>query len=271
MIAKNINLRDLKVSAGQRVLMNAGKISLEKSRLQAPRGLIQLSTTKQDGRSSSLRLANSILDVQAHPFEQGKSTFSEESASRIGLFSAGSITLDHTTLNTSHQVYQSINPSQSKSSDRSALQDRSGAIYLKAQGGIQLSFGNALADAKDVVAGSITLVSEGDDSTCGIKVNRSLISATNPGNWRESWPPVPRSQIQTLGSTAARPPWPLVCSATATSTPGCFRPPASWKWSRGGSWRSRYPARAPGWSGGCCGCCVPSRAACCICPASPRP
>ena len=179
---------------GQQLWISAGTISLNQSRLEAPKGWIQLIANDATNPKKSLTIAGSVLDVSASSIEdlnapalkinsQFTNALGEETARlsypRIGLFSKGDIYLaKDTVLNASLDLTPFKNDqSLAEKLNLFGLADRSGLILLRAEGKIEMSFSRVTVDSSHTKAGRIFFLANGIDDRGGIDIDHSQLLA----------------------------------------------------------------------------------------------
>ena len=183
---------DSSLLKGQPILMAAGVISLNKSRLEAPKGEIQLEATNQSGPENSLWIGNSVLDVSAYGFEDlsaqaprivsEQTFFIENKQGRlklpaIALFSKQDIHISNDSLlNASLNVSAFLGKqSPEKDLDMHKLADRSGLVFLRADGKISLTSSTVSTDSSNNLAGKIYFEANGTDHQGGIFIGSSKL------------------------------------------------------------------------------------------------
>ena len=188
---------DSSLLKGQQILLSSGNISLNKSRLEAPKGWIQLAANNSTGPGKGISISNSVLDVSAYSladlsapalasdpaeFESIRITYP-----RIGLFSNQDINISNNSqINASLNVAAFLDDnSLGKELDMFKIADRSGFVFVKAKGKISLDSSTVSTDSSSTMAGQIYLQADGKDQLGGINVeNSSLFSRYGAGDGR---------------------------------------------------------------------------------------
>ena len=188
---------DSSLLKGQQILLSSGNISLDKSRLEAPKGWIQLAANNLSGPGKGISISNSVLDVSAYSladlsapalksdpaeFESIRITYP-----RIGLFSNQDVYISNNSqINASLNVATSLNNnSLGEGLDMFIIADRSGFVYVKAKGKISLDSSTVSTDSSSTMAGQIYLQADGKEQLGGINVeNSSLFSRYGAGDGR---------------------------------------------------------------------------------------
>jgi CHAT domain-containing protein len=183
---------DRSLLKGQQILMGAGVISLNKSRIEAPKGGIELVATNRSGPENSLSIDNSILNVAAYGFEDlnapapridSEQIFSIKNKQgrlklpTIALFSKQDIHISNGSLfNASLDVSAFLEKqSPGKGLDMNKVADRSGLVFLKADGKISLTSSTVSTDSSNNLAGKIYLEANGPDHLGGIFIGNSRL------------------------------------------------------------------------------------------------
>ena len=183
---------DSSLLKGREILMTAGLIFLNKSNLEAPKGEIQLAATSRSGPKNSLSIGNSILNVSAYDFEDlsapapmidSEQIFSIENNQgrlklpTIALFSKQDIYISNDSLlNASLDVSAFLgNQSPGKRLDMNKVADRSGLVFLRADGKISLNSSTVSTDASNNLAGKIYMEANGTDHLGGIVIGNSKL------------------------------------------------------------------------------------------------
>ena len=181
---------------GQQLWMSAGAISLNQSRLEAPKGWIQLIANDVSDSTKGLTISESVLDVSAYnlrdlnaPALKSDSLQIDPAGARplrlsyprIGLFSTGDIKLSQNTLlNASLDLSAlQVNLSNAQKLDINSIADRSGLVLLRAEGKIEQNSSTVSADATDTKAGRIFYQANGINAAGGISLYDSKIYARN--------------------------------------------------------------------------------------------
>jgi len=179
---------------GQQIWLAAGEMAVNQSRLEAPKGWIQLSANKASDPTKSLTISGSVLDVSASSLadlnapslkidNQLINATGEGSVRlsypRIGLLSKGDISLSNNSiLNASLDLSGfKDNPSLFKKLDLFQLADRSGLVLLKAEGKINLSSSTVTVDSSHTKAGRIFFLANGIEASGGINLDHSKLLA----------------------------------------------------------------------------------------------
>jgi filamentous hemagglutinin family protein len=179
---------------GQQLWMSAGVLALNQSRLEAPKGWIQLIANDASDPTKSLTISRSVLDVSADdlrdlnaPALVGDSLQNDPlgempvrlSYPRIGLFSKGDIKLSQNTLLNASLDISTIqaNPSIAPKLNLDFLADRSGLILIRAEGKIEQNSSMVAADASDTKAGRIYFQANGINAAGGISLYDSKVYA----------------------------------------------------------------------------------------------
>ena len=183
---------DRSLLKGREILMTAGLMFLNKSNLEAPKGEIQLTATSRSGLKNSLSIENSILNVSAYGFEDlsapapridSEQIFSIENNQgrlklpTIALFSKQDIYIsDDSLLNASLDVSAFLgNQSPGKRLDMNKVADRSGLVFLRADGMISLNSSTVSTDASNNLVGKIYMEANGTDHLGGIVIGNSKL------------------------------------------------------------------------------------------------
>jgi hypothetical protein len=183
---------DRSLLKGREILMTAGLMFLNKSNLEAPKGEIQLAATSRSGPKNSLSIDNSILNVSAYDFEDlsapapridSEQIFSVENKQgrlklpTIALFSKQDIYISNDSLlNASLDVSAFLgNQSPGKRLDMNKVADRSGLVFLRADGKISLNSSTVSTDASNNLAGKIYMEANGTDHLGGIVIGNSKL------------------------------------------------------------------------------------------------
>jgi filamentous hemagglutinin family protein len=173
---------------GQQLWMTAGSISLNQSQLIAPKGRIQLTANNSSDPSKSLTIAGSVLDVSAYNLKDlnAPSLSLGDKSLRlsypsIGLLSKGDIQVSQNTLfNASLDISSFLgDPWTATNLDLNSIADRSGVVFLSAEGKISVNSSIINADSSSTKAGKIFLLANGIDDKGGISINLSNILARN--------------------------------------------------------------------------------------------
>ena len=179
---------------GQQIWLSAGEMALNQSRLEAPKGWIQLSANNASDPAKSLTISGSVLDVSASSLadlnapslkidSQLINAIGEGSVRlsypRIGLLSKGDISLSNNSiLNASLDLSGfKDNPSLFNKLDLFQLADRSGIVLLKAEGKINLSSSTVTVDSSHTKAGRIFFLANGIEASGGINLDHSKLVA----------------------------------------------------------------------------------------------
>jgi len=177
---------------GQQLWMSAGAISLNHSRLEAPKGWIQLIANDVSDSPKGLTISESVLDVSAYNLKDLNAPALRSdslqidpvgarplrvSYPRIGLFSTGDIKLSQNTLlNASLDLSAfQVNLSNAPKLDVNSIADRSGLVLLRAEGKIEQNSSTVSADATDTKAGRIFYQANGKNAAGGISLDDSKI------------------------------------------------------------------------------------------------
>jgi len=183
---------DRSLLKGQQILMGAGVISLNKSRIEAPKGGIELVATSRSGPEKSLSIDNSILNVAAYGFEDlnapapridSEQIFSIKNKQgrlklpTIALFSKQDIYISNDSLlNASLDVSAFLEKqSPGKRLDMNKVADRSGFVFLRADGKISINSSTVSTDSSNNLAGKIYLEANGTDHLGGIFIGNSKL------------------------------------------------------------------------------------------------
>jgi len=179
---------------GQQIWMSAGGIALNQSRLEAPKGWIQLIANNASDPTQSLTISGSVLNVSASRLEdlnapalnidiESYDALGRESLCisypRIGLLSKGDINISQDSiLNASLDLSKfKDNPSVAQKLDLFQLADRSGLIFLRAEGKITLNSSTVTVDSSHTKAGRIFFIANGIDDKGGISLDHSKLWA----------------------------------------------------------------------------------------------
>jgi len=183
---------DSSLLKGREILMTAGLMFLNKSNLEAPKGEIQLAATSRSGLKNSLSIDNSVLNVSAYSFEDlsapapmtdSEQIFSIENKQgrlklpTIALFSKQDIYISNDSLlNASLDVSAFLGKqSPGKRLDMNKVADRSGLVFLRADGKISLNSSTVSTDASNNLAGKIYMEANGTDHLGGIVIGNSKL------------------------------------------------------------------------------------------------
>jgi CHAT domain-containing protein len=183
---------DRSLLKGREILMTAGLLFLNKSNLEAPKGEIQLAATSRSGPKNSLSIDNSVLNVSAYDFEDlsaptpridSEQIFSIENNQgrlklpTIALFSKQDIYISNDSLlNASLDVSAFLGQqSPGKRLDMNKVADRSGLVFLRADGKISLNSSTVSTDASNNLAGKIYMEANGTDHLGGIVIGNSKL------------------------------------------------------------------------------------------------
>jgi len=188
---------DSSILKGQQILITSDDISLNKSKIEAPKGWIQLVANNSFDPTKGLSISNSVLDVSAYSLEDisapALKSDAEEFESiritypKIGLFSNRDIYIsNNSTISASLNIAPFLdgNPL-GKGLDMFKIADRSGFVFLKAKGKVFLGSSTLSTDSSSTVAGQIYLQADGQDQLGGIYVeNSNLFSRYGAGDGR---------------------------------------------------------------------------------------
>jgi filamentous hemagglutinin family protein len=183
---------DRSLLKGREILMTAGRIFLNKSNLEAPKGEIQLAATSRSGPANSLSIDNSVLNVSAYDFEDlsapapmidSEQIFSIENKQgriklpTIALFSKQDIYISNDSLlNASLDVSAFLGKqSPGEGLDMNKVADRSGLVFLRADGKISLNSSTVLTDSSNNLAGKIYMEANRTDHLGGIFIGNSKL------------------------------------------------------------------------------------------------
>ena len=183
---------DSSLLKGREILMTAGLLFLNKSNLEAPKGEIQLAATSRSGPKNSLSIDNSVLNVSAYSFEDlsapipridSEQIFSIENKQgrlklpTIALFSKQDIYISNDSLlNASLDVSAFLGKqSPGMGLDMNKVADRSGLVFLRADGQISLNSSTVLTDSSNNLAGKIYMEANGTDHLGGIVLGNSKL------------------------------------------------------------------------------------------------
>jgi hypothetical protein len=174
---------------GGNIAVTSGAISLSNSRLESPKGWIQLKTTNPPGASNQLNIFKSILDVEPHTLGDLNASvtladFNSHNANdipipHIGLISNGAINIQESTLNASLELswLQGQQPFFDKTIGQ--LSALSGIVILETKNGnINIHSSRIAADASNNLAGQMYLLADDENSTGGINIIDSNLSAS---------------------------------------------------------------------------------------------
>ncbi len=173
---------------GQQLWLTAGSISLNQSQLVAPKGRIQLTANNSSDPSKSLTIAGSVLDVSAYNQKDLNApalSLGEKSLRLsypgIGLLSKGDIQVSQNTLfNASLDISSFLGDTLGATNlDLNSIADRSGIVFLSAEGKITVNSSTVNADSSSTKAGIIFLLANGIDDKGGIIINHSKLLARN--------------------------------------------------------------------------------------------
>jgi CHAT domain-containing protein len=182
---------------GQQILISSGDISLNKSRLEAPKGWIQLVANNSSTPAKGLSISSSVLDVSAYRLEDLNAPAIKSGPTeletirinypKIGLFSNQDIYIsNNSTINASLDVSTFLNNKPlGNDLDMFKIADRSGIAFLKASGKILIDSSTISTDSSSTMAGQIYLQADGKDQLGGIYVeNSNLFSRYGAGDGR---------------------------------------------------------------------------------------
>ena len=188
---------DSSLLKGQQILLSSGNISLNKSRLEAPKGWIQLAANNSSGPGKGISISNSVLDVSAYSLEDLSASALKSDAAefetiriaypKIGLFSNLDIYISkNSKINASLNTASFLDGKPlGKGLDMFKIADRSGLVFLKAKGKIFLDSSTVSTDSSSTMAGQIYLQADGKDQLGGIYVeNSNLFSKYGAGDGR---------------------------------------------------------------------------------------
>ena len=184
---------------GQQIFLNGTTIGIGDSRLEAPKGWIQVKASGPEGWKSELSIVRSALDVQPYSREDldmpliapaiqvdrvdAEPTSNENKIGypQIGLFSDGNISIGAgSSVNVSLDFTKIANIDiTGKGIDWSTIADRSGIAIIKSNGTIRIEGSSIAADATNNMAGRIIMLSESPIEPGGIYVKDSFIQASN--------------------------------------------------------------------------------------------
>lgn len=188
---------------GQQILISGGDIRIDQSRLEAPKGWIQIKASDSPGLKSNLDIAASVLDVAPYSLTdlampaipaaiqvEQANQFTNDSQARIshpqiGLFSDGAMTISGGSVINASLLLARIPEANSDGSniDWAKIADRSGLAILRSGGQMTIDNTSISADASNNKAGRILLLGEGSPGSGGVSLsNSNLFARQGAGN-----------------------------------------------------------------------------------------
>ena len=178
---------------GSQISIAAGDLSLQNVHISAPKGWVDLYARNPAGQAASLRIVDSNIDLMPtlaedlwkpqiiyDPVNQSTVEAKHNPTPRIGLFSAGGISVERSTLDASVLLPASAESSFSRILE--AFPGKAGVILAESTGNISVVDSMLRADASHGISGCISMDAGremfGQPALGSLAINNSLFSAS---------------------------------------------------------------------------------------------